>query len=1006
MLRGHELPPQKTMVIRAKIQSKGFSKRLHLMEVRGEREGELDSKVAKTGIRVANFFHKMLGKSTEVRIGNKSYHLNTNSLKKYLVRQTDLNKNSCSSKIQNAAVKAFKDSTAPGRGSRLLRHARVHQMKASHYETTVQIPSVTSEQNEDFSTKDAWLKLFISEERAYNEIRHLEQIERTKRRLEATGRGLNVMDRFTSALDGLVSSNRWEHLNFTSEKRSQITEFVEKLSTEKVLELTEQLETSQNALETLSPYIDSLKTQKELRAEKMRLEELLSNFTQIAESSLIEVEKYKTISNIIFKNSDSTNSPEALVEVPVEFIREIEAESRSLSSKMEAYNQAIKNYQRAHADFKEIEEKLESEIKALNKSRVLFIEKEAEWKKLLHGGKDVKITFKGLTPEAIVSQYQEMGVLTLRAHIERLQSSIDQHQSNREYPQSRVKLEEARTSIESIQEKIKILKNPPEKKQLLKILDRIDKSIADLEAEHITLQVENEGAINDPSTEHDLLMIKKRIFRLQEDHKLYRKLIAASFGSSQISKEIKKLQNEIKGLEKEAGHYKSNCKKESQASKRQVEMLNKILKGVRGIHAKKAQSFRKEAQSFFKKHALQVEGDLQLKALKQVQNKAISLNKEMVKLIEKKDRLSQKEISAYSHFKTTSNELVTQISSTTPELLTEEHQLELLNKLEGVETDLKAVDEWVNQFNVDRDIKAFIRDKFGKEIPLSHAYAFCARAQIIHRNFLALGVNGSGREELSAQRTNMNEELTHLNQSLENLGVHTRSNAEFNKKLIFSGARASIARSGNPGAELLKSSFDGFMSIHQSERPDYDTESLASSGSDSAYSSEGSVLEAPYENTPYESLWLETWTPPSAGENKELKFVEALGKFDETYFSHSDEEYRLDSSKGHLPLIGEHSKAFLMLFIGKNKQEGLNFDYDKMAKFIDKSGQSFATLINDSTSEYSQEALSTLLITKILLKGLEERPEEINKLKTIIHSMAGSQRAHLEKFSQDGIFSY
>ncbi|MCH9632506.1 MAG: hypothetical protein S4CHLAM6_08420 [Chlamydiae bacterium] len=1020
--------PVKVMVIKAVIQSKMFSSRLHLMDSKdlGTSDQELDSKkVKKSGIRVANWFQRKFGKSTKVQIGNKIYHLNTKSLNKYIIRAAGLSSLQSTDKaVQRAAMGAFaKISSAnilakntPARnGLLLLQHAQMMQLRdrdpdGLETSTNLHIPSIGQFviDGKTTSKPDVWVDFFGKEVETFESIKSEELAAVKAKKADAT-----LMQKFENTLDQLIASESHMHYHFTGEKRSRILAFVASLSDEHIAALTNQIASSIQIIQETKSFVDLKISEKKLAKEKEFLETELITFARRQTARELDEAIYQGICNVVFRSSDSATPVIALAEIPESSIVSLDRINPSLAAKLRAYNRSVEKLKKAHKDNERLCDSYEKDLVGHGRLHAHYAEYETTLKEHFNAGSDIKIKTAGLSFDGFVAQYGSMGIDRLSAEVSRLESEIEHQNIFIKSPEAQDHIETTNASISELQEQVRVLKASYSKDHIRRVLAEIDEELGilkDQKNKALIAQAKQKG-----SSLSSLKNINDRIADLESRRRLYT--------IKDKERAVAEIKTRIQAFKEELQLHQHNKDIEVKERKAKLSLYKNILKSLKSLLTSKEKAFAADAKKFAQKEGLKLKAGSERSVLEYIRDKLSTASSTILELTRSKELLRKDQEEAQSAFIVTSRDLLAKVNEVRPMLLTDELRDEIALKHLKVRQELDTVREEILTLSLNEDLRHLISSKLGESASIDEAYAYAKRAQIINRNFLYLAVDAQEKSEceLFAVKAKTDKEIEQLEKKLSKIGATYNLKSDLAQALVFEGAKKSIAskivgaRTSEQQAKYIKARFDVFIrdntprmktgsfsysdvdsaifsdSMHSfSETDSLTSFSELSLGSiSSTFDSESSTLDSPSSvrkeatmaNPIFQRLWLEAANKSALGVSSPgQQFIGELDGFDAKYFAHPDEERRLSRGK-HLPLLTEETAAILEVFVNGHEITGVHFNYKVMSEFIRKRDFAIASTIKDENLKMTQKEKSLFIVGSILVKGLEKSPEKVRAFK-------------------------
>lgn len=1051
------------MVIKAVTESKVFSSRLHLVDSRDlrsdeseisrrnlrklpadylrseEADCELEPQGAeKTGIRIANWFQRKFGKSTEVQIGNKTYHLNTKSLKKYLVRTAigrSITRNSDA--VHSAAMGAFsvisKDmgqphatSPAAQKGLLLERHAQITQIGRSseRAQAVVQIPSIgdfTLHQRKT-SHQDVWEDLFDKEVGAFNAIKSAQAAS-----VQSQKPGATLMPKFETALDTLVASKTL--YRFTETDRSRILNFARSLSDVHIEEFTKQIETSVQLLQATKPYIE-LKRQENKLSQKLKLldGELATHDRRKTARELDDV-GFQIIHNVVYKSSDSDTPVIALTLIPEVTIAPLDNTEPALATKLRAYNRTLKEFQKAYNANELLCEQYEGNLVSLGEQIGDYARHKVTLKEHFNAGSDVEIKLSGLTLDQFIDQHKHLGIYRLREEIQKHKSAIEKQTRLIAEPEAQYAIDEAQQKISELKAELKILNTSFSTDEKARIIADLNENLEQSEAKKAEILASHVDQEMGPRAEAQLRNLNERIIDLESQKALY-----AEEGKASAVGRVKRM---IVGLEAELTFHKSSKVIEVKESRAKLTQHKKIAARLSSFLASKEKAFVAKAKIFAKAEGLKLTADVEKSVFVHIRGKLDACKSEVYRLTRSKDQLREEQERSHENFKTAASKLLKDITRVRPVLLTEEDHEQLTLSHLQTRKELKATRDQIHAFNTDEALSGLIRSGLGAQAPICQAYASARVAQIANLNFLFLAIDqqGASIDRVYQAKRETDRELESLEEGLSRADISLNLKSDFSQVLVFEGATKSIAskmvgsRSLESQRLQAKTGFDEFMRDSTSSARarsragsllgdadsaiDSDSMSRAraytgssdefselsfvsrSSGGDSGYVASAGPRSPQDEltriNPIFQKLWVEVGSrssrSPKGTPNPGQNFIGELDGFDAKYFSHSDEKKRLVSGQS-LPFLNEHTGPLLELFVNGHEMTSVHFNYNVMSKFVHDRGFAIASIIKDESHGMSENEKYLYILGTILIKGLERDPEKERAFKAALDSLS------------------
>ncbi len=842
------------MVVKAVIKHQTFSSRLHIVESTDLRSAprELEPQGASiTGIRVAGWFSRKFGKSTAVQIGNISYHLNTKSLRKYLVRTAGLS-NTCSSAVHKAAMTAFnfrsatiagttitapdllRDGTVPPstqiipidapsqRGALLLQHAQMLHLRD---ECDLTIPTITSiaVQNRQVTDATVWDDLFHKEMEAYDHVRTSYRLTvKRDRELLRNKRFMTYKERFEHALEQFRRLSSHFALQYTTEYHAKIVQFVLSLSEDQIQAYTRQLIASTQVLEKTRPYVALMREDARLTKEKELLDRQIVTFDRRALSKQLDDAVFQMIHNIVYSSRKTETPPGAVTLIPIRDVEAMERVNPTLGASLRAYNYSVQDFKKVYAEDEALVASYEEQLVRLGGnhkgSYAYYSQKRAEFKEYLEGGRDSQVTRQGLGFDAFIAQYEPMGIYKLRSEINALERSIEHQETYIKEPQADYNIAEVTYIISEQEARIRSLNKKYNEREKLQILRAIDEQIDKFKIQYIELQVQHEASLDDPNLRRVLANLRMQEAQLGNRRKLFSKL----FHDPRFNKadEIAKLRREIVGLNGQIKHHKGQRKIEIKERKAQKATLEKVVKQLKVMLSRKEKEFARHEKQFAIEEGTTFSGNTGSQVMTYTRMKRDQQRIAITDLTREKVQLEQKLRDARTNFRHTSAELLSAVDAHRPELLTPQHKRELMLEHGRVIEDLSGTKRRINEFSLDADLNDFLEKTFGQPVSAGDACAIAEYAQIANTNFLRTADLGDSKGQLFLLRQRVKKETEAAVESFRRVQIQPRLDSPLAAKFVFEGAQKSIAlkihgnRPSGEQADIIKKSYDDYMRDH------------------------------------------------------------------------------------------------------------------------------------------------------------------------------------------------
>lgn len=771
--------------------------------------------LGKTGIAVKKWYH-LFSKSVKLRIGNTTYDINANSLKKYLLRTSGMSVNNKDyKKCQDVALNAFKSKandifsvirpeTESTCGLMLLRHAKALDLRQNPQSGTrySSLNQISIERGEELTQKPVWEEFFQQEVTAYNDFHRNERVSQKHLHRSASLSSLEIfLQAFNEAcqlektLQGLYPG--LQSLAISPENREEILSLAQSLNPEQQKELAEKMAASNKLIKASAPYIQLKIQEKKLTDQEASLRSQIDGFDKRAAQKNEAHVFFQTVLQVLRSNLQIKEQPEAMVEIPEMAIEKIKAENPSLAQQLANYNRELNKFQEDHRILQERVELFERDLARRNATYLHYAELRST-AKLMLTGRDFQLQRHGLNFQDFVAQYNNVGLSIVQQDIDSFRRDIETNKAYAKDPLTNLEIGLAQNHLEVFKGQIKLLKSHPKPDEIDTAMQDLRAQVTELNLRYIDLQtsLRPEEVSSNLQLQQELKILNGQIKDCEERLEIYGVLLAKE-DTTQLLQDKKAV---VKDLEVHLKHLKEKRTDEIGQRNKKCKELEAVIKELEKILKSKTKEFQAFASRLAKEENVSFKGNLETEVTNYLKEMKSSAQGALHSLKEEVRTLNEQKEHSLNRIQTIAGNVETNLVSSQPERLTPEQKDQMLQEYGQVSQQLSEVKAAIshNYHIHGKDLRSEIEAAAGRPLSLKEAFAYGAHAYLLNLEFLSMatqldqGKITSKESNFLIRREQTLNRAKEVRKLFDKLSIEYPSDHANLSMFVFSGAQQSL----------------------------------------------------------------------------------------------------------------------------------------------------------------------------------------------------------------------